>query len=95
MDTTRELEIIVAPEGGYSAAGEQPLALKARGAFETLGEVLAGSVGPLLSKISHADLSPDELELRFDLALKADCNWVVVSAGAQATVSATLKWKKK
>lgn len=89
-----ELEIAVTQEAGLADAGGA-LAQRARDALDDLGNLLSDAIAPLRQRLGEAAASADEVEIRLSFALKANGNWVVISAGAAATVQVKLAWKKK
>src|SRR5262245_51479662 len=92
-EANETLEIVVSPGAGYAGAGESAAA-KAKEAFSALGALLTDALEPFRAKVRAVAESADELEVRMDLALKGEGKWVVVSAGASASVSVRLVWKK-
>lgn len=88
-----ELDIVISKDSGFAGAEEAALA-KAEDAFESLGETLAQSILPLRARLEAMPDAPDELEIKLELAFKGEAKWVVVSAGAQATVGIKAVWKR-
>lgn len=93
MAAQTELEISISEEAGYADAAGAVVA-KAREAFDSLANLLSDAVRPLRLNLIETAASADEVELKLDIALKADGKWIVMSMQGGATVSVKLVWKK-
>jgi hypothetical protein len=94
MESRHELEIAVSQEAGLADASGG-VGQRAKEALDELGNLLSEAIAPLRERLERAAATADEVEIRLSLALKANGNWVVISAGAAATVQVKLAWKKK
>jgi hypothetical protein len=94
MAGQNSLEISFSQDAGFAdAAGA--VGAKAKEAFDALGVLLSDAIAPLRQKLAETSASADEVELKLDLALKAEGKWVIVSMEGVATVSVKLVWKRK
>jgi hypothetical protein len=93
MSDDHSLEISINPDAGYVESTDG-IGAKAKDAFDTLGDLLSEAVEPLRRRLSDASIPADEIEIKLELALKAEGKWVIVSMGSSATVSVKMVWKK-
>ena len=83
--------------GRTTASSQQELGSKVLETQAALKDVLP-PVSGFAKEVSddvRGSCDPDEFELSFSVALSTEAKAVVVSAGAEASFTVKLKWKKK
>jgi len=92
-DSQESVEIIIRPAEGFSSGGDRQVAQIGK-ALPAIGTALRQPIGDLYDAMTkNVERAPEEIELQLGLAFEGGTQWAIVSFGAEATLSLTLRWK--